>query len=145
MKLKMKEIITFLKKIKNDYPVMIFFIISNFINALLLRILTTGSFSIRAFLFDMGFVLLLGSLSMLVKKKNRNIYYIIVSFIMVACCIINSIYYNYYNSFVSISLLATSVFVKDVGDAVVDFALKASDWIYLWEFIGLYIVIKSQL
>ncbi len=144
MKLKMKEIITFFKKIKNDYPVMIFFTISNFINALLLRILTTGSFSIRAFLFDMGFVLLLGSLSMLVKKKNRNIYYIVVSFIMVACCIINSIYYNYYNSFVSISLLATSVFVKDVGDAVVDFALKASDWIYLWEFIGLYIVIKKN-
>mgnify|MGYP003297294173 CR=1 FL=1 len=63
---------------------------------------------------------------------------------MVAICVINSIYYNYYTSFVSISLLATSVFVKDVGDAVVDFAIQAKDWVYLWQFIGLFIVIKKS-
>lgn len=144
MKNRIKKIGNLFNKLINEYPVVVYFVIANFLNAILLRLFTTGSFSVRALFFDLGFVLFLGSLSFLIKKKNRNIYYIIASFLMVACCIINSMYYNYYNSFVSISLLATSVFVKDVGDAVLDFALKASDWIYLWEFIGLYIVIKKN-
>jgi len=130
-------------KVKNDYPVLMFFIISNFVNGILLRLFTTGSFGLRAMIFDLGFCLFMGSLSFLIKKKKRNIYYILASIFMIVVCIINSIYYNYYASFVSVSLLATSVFVKDVGDAVVDFAINASDWIYLWQIIGLFIVIKK--
>ena len=140
-----------IRKIKNkilmmlkEYPLLIYFIVSNFINAILLRLFTTGSFGFRAMLFDLGFVLFMASFSFLIKKKRRNIYYILASLFMVAICVINSIYYNYYTSFVSISLLATSVFVKDVGDAVVDFAIQAKDWVYLWQFIGLFIVIKKS-
>lgn len=123
-----------IKNIVKNYPVLLLFILGNFINAILLRLFTTGSFGIRALFIDLGFVLLLASFSFLIKSKKRNIYYIVVTFILMAICIINSIYYNYYASFVSISLLATSVFVKDVGDAVVDFAIKFSDWIYLLTF-----------
>ena len=140
---KINKIIEFLKKIKKDYPVLVFFVIANFLNAILLRLFTTGSFGIRATFIDLGFVILLASLSLVIKKKGRNLYYVLTSLFMVACCVINAIYYNYYTSFVSASLLATSVFVKDVGDAVIDFAIKPTDWIYLWEFIGLYIVIKK--
>lgn len=144
----MKKIIERIKigfsKIKKDYPVLLFYIIANIINAILLGILSTGNFSIRALLFNIGYVLIMGSFSFLIKKKNRNIYYFLTSFYMIACCVVNVMYYNYYSSFVSVSLLATSVFVKDVGDAVMDMVIRPTDWIYLWEFIGLYIVIKKS-
>ena len=146
--LSMKKIIERIKigfsKIKKDYPVLLFYIIANIINAILLGILSTGNFSIRALLFNIGYVLIMGSFSFLIKKKNRNIYYFLTSFYMIACCVVNVMYYNYYSSFVSVSLLATSVFVKDVGDAVMDMVIRPTDWIYLWEFIGLYIVIKKS-
>ena len=132
------------RKIKKDYPVLLFYIIANIINAILLGIFSTGNFSIRALLFNIGYVLIMGSFSFLIKKKNRNIYYFLTSFYMIACCVVNVMYYNYYSSFVSVSLLATSVFVKDVGDAVMDMVIRPTDWIYLWEFIGLYIVIKKS-
>ncbi len=142
-KIKIKKIINFFNKLRIDYPVFLFFIVGNFVNAVLLRLMTTGTFAIRALFFDLGFVLFMGAISFLVKKSGRNVYYILASLFMIAICIINSIYYNYYSSFASASLLATSVFVKDVGDAVVDFALKITDWVFLWIFVGFYIVIKK--
>ena len=141
MKLKIKKFKELFKNIEKNYPIILYFVVANFINAVLFRVFTTGSFAIRALFFDFGVVLLLAGFSLLVKKKN--FYFIIVSIILVACCVINSIYYNYYSSFVSVSLLATSVFLKDFGDVVLDFAIRITDWIYLWELIGLFIVIKK--
>lgn len=143
MKIKFKKIVDLFVNIKNNYPVTLLFTVGNFINAIVLRLFTTGSFGIRALFFDFTFVMIMTGISFLIKKRNRTVYYFLATLFMVAICIINSIYYNYYESFVSASLLATSVFVKDVGDAVVDFALKATDWIYLWIFIGLFLVVKK--
>ena len=139
---KKEKVVKLMNTIKKDYRIDLFFVIANIINTILLRLFTSGNFVVRSIFFDLGFLLIIVSLSFLVKKKK--LYFGISSLITVACCVINSIYYNYYNSFVSISLLATSVFVKDVGDAVVDFALRPTDWIYLWEFVGLYLVIKKN-
>ena len=83
-------------EIITNYSILVFFVISNFINALLLRLLTSRTFFFRATLIDLGFVLLLGMISLFLKKRTRNTYYAIVSFLLVAICIINSIYYNYY-------------------------------------------------
>ena len=142
---KIKKVIGNIKKFivnfGDNYPVLSFYIISNFINSILLRLFTTGDFSIRPLFFDMGIVLLFASLSFFIKKKNKNIYYVVTSIFFLAICIINSIYYNYYSSFSSISLLATSVFVKDFGNVVVEFALNIKDWLYLWQIIGLILVI----
>ena len=134
----------FFVDIKKNYPILLFFIASHFINAMLLRLFTTQSFLFRATLFDLGFVLILGAFSLLFKKKAKKTYYIVMSVILIATCIINSIYYNYYNSYVSVSLIATSVFIKDVGDTVLDFAIKATDWIYLWQIIVLIRLLKRK-
>ena len=58
-------------------------------------------------------------------------------------CIIHSIYYTYYDSFASISLLATSTFVVDVGDAVVEKVMRIQDFIYLWQPIFIFYVIHQ--
>ena len=144
MKKKLKKINDFLDKAKTNYPILTFFVLANFINAIAIRLITTHTFAIRAIFFDLGFVLFMASFSFLIKKSGRGIYYIIATLFMIAICIINSIYYNYYSSFVSASLLATSVFVKDVGDAVVDFAIKWQDWIYFWALIVICILLKNK-
>ena len=140
-KIKIKKVKDFIFNFTSNYPVLSFYIISNFINSVLLRLFTTGDFKIRPLFFDLAVVLLFAALSFCVKKKGKKAYYIITSVFFIAICIINSIYYNYYSSFVSASLLATSVFVKDFGDVIVEFALNIKDWVYLWQIIGLILVI----
>lgn len=134
----------FIISFNDKYPVLLYFIISNLINGILLRLNTLGNFKIRPVLFDFAIVLFLGAFSFLIKKINKNIYYFVMSLILVIICIVNSIYFNYYSSFVSASLIATSVFVSDVGDAVVDFALKFKDFIYVWQLIGLFICFRKS-
>lgn len=140
-KFKIEKLKNFIFNFRRNYPVLLFYIISNFINSVLFRLFTTGSFKIRSLFFDMGFIILLSAFSFLIKKNGKKTYYIITSILLVAICIINSMYYNYYSSFVSISLLATSVFVEDFGDVIIEFALNIKDWIYLWQLIFLILII----
>lgn len=143
-KIDLKGVKKNLKKMINNQPIFFFFVGSNFINGILLRLLTTGTFAFRALLLDFGFVLSIGLISLLMKRKTRRIYYVIMSILLVATCVINSIYYNYYASYVSVSLISTSVFLKDVGDTVTALAIQAKDWIYLWEFIGIGLLLKRK-
>ena len=132
-----KELINIIKK---DFLLEIFFIMSNLLNALILRIVTVGNgLSISPLLMDLLFLILLSLLSPLFKRKNRGKFFITISVILALMCVINSIYYNYYSSFASISMLATAVFAKDVGDAIVQNVLKPIDLIYIWQIIAIYI------
>jgi len=140
-KIEIKKVKSFMVNFGKNYPILSFYIISNFGNSILLRLFTTGNFYIRPLFFDLAIVLLFASLSFFVKKNVKKAYYIITSILLMAVCIVNSIYYNYYSSFVSVSLLATSVFVKDFGDVILEFALDVKDWIYLWQLIGLILMI----
>ena len=137
--LKVNKVINKIKNIKAEYPIISFYIMGNFLNAIFVRLFTTGHFQIRSIFFDLAFIICLAALSLIIKKKRRNTYYYLTTFLMVVICTVNSLYYNYYSSFVSVSLLATSVFVKDVGDAVVEMVVRPCDFIYLWLFIGLYL------
>lgn len=122
--------------IKNDYLFCLFFIISNLINGLILRIITVGNnFSLSPLLMDLFFLIIVSIFSLLFKRRNRGKFLIIVSVILTIVCLINSIYYHYYNSFASVSMLATAIFAKDVGDAIIENVLKPIDLIYIWEII----------
>ena len=129
---------------RKKYPLLLFFIVSNFVNALLLRLFTTQTFYIRATLMDLGLVLIAGILSLFLKNKSRRFYYGFMSFIFVFICVANSMYYNYYNSYVSVSLISTSVFLKDVADTMVDFAMRPADFLYIWQFILMLIMLKKK-
>jgi len=137
---KIKEII---KIIKNDHLFEIFFIGSNLLNGLILRIITVGNIlSISPLLMDTLFLILISLLSLLYERKNRGKFLIIMSVIFNLICIINSIYYHYYNSYASVSLLATAIFAKDVGDAIVENVLQIVDLIYIWQIIFIIISYK---
>ena len=139
--LKVKEQVI---KFSKNYPILVFYIIGNFINSILLRLFTTGHFGFRALFFDMAFILIFVALSFFVKSKRKMVYYVLTTLFMVATCVANSLYYNYYVSFISVSLIAASAFVADVADAVFEVVVRPCDLMYFWIFIGLYIVYKKR-
>lgn len=126
-----KHYITFFK----ESPMVACFIISSLINTLLLRWVTVHNQGyLKPLFLDLAMILILSSFAFLFKKeKGRRRYIIGLSIFTAVLCIIHSIYYTYYDSFASISLLATSTFVVDVGDAVVEKVMKIQDFIYLWQ------------
>ena len=101
--LKVDKVINKIRKIKEKYPIMTFYIIGNFINAILVRLFTTGHFQVRSIFFDLAFILALAGLSLKIKKR-RNIYYYVTTIVMMLICMINSLY-----SFIRHTIVARSV------------------------------------
>lgn len=117
------------------------FVISSVLNGLILRCLTVRNyFDIRPIIADMAMVVIVGAFGYLIKPKKRIIYYLIWSVIYTAICIINSMYYTNYLSYSSISLIATSFLIVDVGDAIVENVMELKDFCYLWQVFVLIIV-----
>lgn len=109
-------------------------VLSLLVNAILLRGMTVGNFlEIKPVLADLGLILILLSPAYLLKPKKQIVYLMTLSVIMTAICIINSIYFTYYSSFASFSLLSTSLQVVDVADAVTTNVMQLRDFIYLWQ------------
>ena len=142
--MKKSNLLGIIKKIKEEYPLVLMYLGGNFLNAIFLRLFTSGHFHLRGVFFDFAFLMLMVAISFLIKKKRRKMFYIITSFIMVIICMVNSLYYNYYGSFVSVSLISTSVFVKDVGDAVMDMVVRPCDLTYLWILIVFLFVYRKK-
>ena len=146
MKDKIKNVVNKVKKFDYKYylstNVLFFtFVITTLINGMLLRFVTVHNFfAIKPVLADLALILLLGAFVYLFKPKNRFKYLVILSVILTAVCVINSLYYTYYMSFASFSLIAVSLTVVDVGDAVIKNVLQFKDFIFLWQIIVLFIV-----
>ena len=131
-----KSIKELIKVIKDDHLFELFFIVSNLINGLILRIITVSNgLSISPLLMDLFFLIMVCLISLMLNRKKRSKFLIIISTLLCIICIINSIYYHYYSSFASISLLGTAVFAKDVGDAIFENVLKMIDFVYIWQII----------
>lgn len=141
----MKNYIKELKMNKENSILLFWFTMSSLLNATLLRALTVGNiFSLKPFLTDLAILLVASSFSYLISPKKRIRYLLTLSIITTAICIINSIYYTYYKSFASLSLLATSTQVVDVGDAIFKNVLKIKDLIYIWQPIFMYYIHKKM-
>ncbi len=107
------------------------FVFVSVLNPTLLRFLTVHNyFAIKPLLADLSIVLLIGAFGFLIRPKRRNAYYIGWNIFLTLLCFINSIYYTFYSSFSSISLLSTSRFVVDVGDSVTENVFQIKDLIY---------------
>lgn len=108
------------------------FIVAMLINSSLLRFLTVKNFTaISPVLADLAFVLFIGSFAYFFKPKNRFKYYFTWSIILTLVCFINSIYYTNYVSFTSFSLLATSLQLAGVSDAL-GTIMEIKDFVYWW-------------
>lgn len=143
MKKIIKEVKKLLIKIKEEYLLVLTFIIVNLINSTVLRAITVrNTFSISPFFIDFSLLLTLSLFSLLIKRDKRIKYFMSLTILFTIICIINSVYYNYYNSFASVSLLATAIFAKDVSDAIFENVLKIRDFVYLIAPVALYIIYR---
>lgn len=123
-----KEVIYFFK----NNVLFACFVFSSFINGCVLRFLTVKNYSNLSPVFaDLAFILLIGSLGYFFKPKNRFKYYMFCSIILTLVCLINSIYYTNYVSFTSFSLLATSLQIFGVSDAL-QTIMELKDLCYIW-------------
>ena len=129
--IKCKEIIT--------TNVLLFtFIISNVINAIILRGMTIGVmvnkvFYIKPIIADLTILILVGAFAYFFKPKSRFKYFFVWSLLFNVICIVNGVYFKNFLSFASFSLLATASELGGYTDAVVTNILAAKDFIYLWQ------------
>lgn len=146
LNIKKKKLKKFLKKhyinfFKNS-PFLFAFLITTLINTILLRLITVNNITnIKPLLIDLAFLFIISSFVFYIKKDKSKMRYLMFWSIFTAIlCTIHAIYYTYYSSFASISLLATSTFVVDVGDAVVENVMKIEDFIFFISPILLYYI-----
>ena len=144
-KIRFLRSIDYKKKIRNN-NLFVITVLSLLFNSTMLRFVTVKNyFEIRPLIADLAIILILCSFAYLIKYKNQIIYFMTISIIMAIICIINSIYYTFYNSFASVSLLMISLHAKDVGDAIVQNVLQLKDFIFLFQpFIVLFAYINLQ-
>ena len=137
MRVKLNNLITKLKSI--DYKkmyhqnnILIIFVVGAFLNGLLLRSLTIKNyFSAGPILGDLIIAFLIATISFLVNEKRRIYYFLFWAVIFAAVGVINSLYFTFYTSFASVSLLANTVYVADVSTAITKNVLKWQDFLYV--------------
>ena len=116
------------------------FIVLSIMIGIILRYNTVGGIlSFKPFLGDLLFVIIIGSFGYLIKPKNQFIYFLSWLLFFTVLTIINAIYYQ---SFVSVNLLATISMVGEVGDSVFE-KLKIIHFIYVLAPILLIIIHKN--
>ena len=107
------------------------YVILSFISCFLLRLFTIGNcFDIKANIFDITVIMLLGSLAYFVKPKKQFRLFLILMIVYTVLNVVNSVYYAFFNSFTSFSLLASMGQTAEVTDAVFE-KLKITNFIYL--------------
>lgn len=125
-----------IKKYLNNNVLFITFVLTCVFNSTILRFLTMhlleNYLSIKPILADTAIVVLVGAFGYLLKPKNRFGYYLFFNILFSALCMINSIYYTFYTSFASVSMLSLTQYIASVGDAVVENVLQLKDIVYIF-------------
>ena len=120
------------EKIKDNYLFFLTLFGATF-NDLLLRTFTIGNFfELKPFLGTFGFLLFVCSFGFLLKEKRRKLFYGIIIFVTVTITLSNSLYYTFYSSFLSVSLISTSFQILDVGDSITEVIFEIKDILYIW-------------
>ncbi len=148
-----ENIIHAITKIKKEHLISLYiknnvlfltFVITAVINSTLLRFfcmhMLENYLSFKAILADLTVAVVIGSFGYLFKPKNRFTYLLVANLFLTAICMINSVYYTFYTSFASVSMLSLTQYIGDVGDAVVENVLQLKDIVYIIGPIALTIV-----
>ena len=146
-----KKIVRFFKNIRNKIAkyistnrMFLLFVIFALIETILVRRFTIGkSLSYKPIICDLALLVIIGSIGYFLKPVKQYKYFRNWLWIITAICVVNSVYYIFYTSFASFSLIAELGLVASVGDSLVD-RFRFIDFIYLI-FPIMYIFIHSRL
>lgn len=150
---KFNKFINFIKKnyisFFKETPIIFLFIVSCLLNTIIFRLITVNNiFYYKPILMDLGILFIISSFAALFKTERSKFRYLLCwSFFTSILCIVQAVYYSYYSSFGSVSMLATSAFISDVSDAVVEVAINADHFIFLWQpifLIFMYNILKRK-
>ena len=100
------------------------------ISYLLCMLLTIKTFYFGAYLFDIALVILLGSFGFLFKVKHQRIYWTVLLIVFTILNIINSIYYAFFYSFVSVGLIESIGQTGEVTNAIWD-KVNINNFVYI--------------
>ena len=114
-----KKIIKYIKEYTSNNILFLSYLIISLLISFSMRLVTvTTPIYIKSFLGDLMIALLVGSFGYFLKPKNRYKYYLVLLLFFTGLAIGNTVYYRFYQSFLSINLIATASMVKQVDDAV---------------------------
>ena len=111
-----------MKKVSNwikNNKLFISYIILSLLISILLRLITIESFiGIKALFFDTLIVTFIGLFAYLFKPQSRFTYFLIWIFFFTFLSIGDTIYYKFYQSFLSINLISTASMIGEVNDSL---------------------------
>lgn len=114
-----KKIIKYIKQYVSTNILFISFMIIALTISFIMRLVTvTKPIYIKSFIGDLMMVMLLGSFGYFLKPKNQFKYFLSWLIFFTILTIGNTIYYRFYQSFLSINLIATASMVSQVNDSV---------------------------
>ncbi len=117
--------------IKNNQLFSIYVLLSLLITFILRMLTTKEIFTYKPLITDLGLIVILGSLSFLIKQEKKHYLYLqILLCFYTLICIINDIYYSFYTSFASITELSSLGQAKTVAGSFFE-RLSISQFIYL--------------
>ncbi len=146
----MRNIFKYLKKlwqliIKYIYMNRLFisYVLLALLGSIFLRELTiVNTYHFKPLITDLGIILAFGSIGYLFKPKNQYKYFFTVLIVFTVVEVINSIYYTFFEGFVTVSLISTLKQTETVADSIFD-RLRLIDFIYVLQPIIFYFIHKS--
>ncbi len=119
LKVRIGKLFRSFKKYFSTNVLFLSYLITSVFIGFLLRLLTIGNaWELKAFLCDITICVLLGSFGYLFKPKHQFKYFFGLSVFYTLLCIVNHIYFTFYSSFVSVSLLKGLSMLGEVSDSV---------------------------
>jgi phosphoglycerol transferase MdoB-like AlkP superfamily enzyme len=113
------KIIRYIKKYASTNKLFLSYVIIAIIISFIMRLVTvTKPIYIKSFIGDLMMVTLIGSFGYFLKPKNQFKYFLSWLIFFTILTIGNTIYYRFYQSFLSINLIATASMVSQVNDSV---------------------------
>ena len=136
----MKKLIYSFKRYFSTNILFLSYCLISILLSLTLRALTVGfTFAVKPILCDLVVIVIIGSFGYFFKPSNQFKYFFTLILIFTFLCIANSLYYTFYKSFLSISLIESMIMLKDVKSSVFD-KLRVIHFVYI-----IYIIIFIQI
>jgi len=130
----MEKLNDLLIKVKNYVSSNILFLsfaITSLINGMLVRHFSVGGMlTYDPIMADLVFILVVGSFGYFIQPKHQFRYYFLMSILLTLICFMNSVYYNNYVTYASLSMISMSSQLGEVSSALSEI-FELTDLLYL--------------
>lgn len=128
---KLNDLLIKVKNYVSSNVLFLSFAITSLINGMLVRHFSVGGMlTYDPIMADLVFILVVGSFGYFIQPKHQFRYYFLMSIILTLICFMNSVYYNNYVTYASLSMISMSSQLGDVSSALSEI-FELTDLLYL--------------